>query len=277
MKYGSKPTDGGNFILNEEEKNQLISLNPKNATVVKNFLSAREFLNNGKRWCIWLENISPATLKELPDILNRVAMVKKFRSESIAKSTREYPYHTLFRQITQPKSDFILVPRVSSERRRYIPFGFFSQENIVSDSCQAIPNGGLFHFGILTSLMHMSWVKYTCGRLKSDYRYSKDIVYNNYPWPMNPSDKNKKKIEEKAQKILDVRAEFPDSSLAVLYHQLTMPPKLAKAHLELDKAVDLCYRSQAFTNENARIEYLFDLYNQYTAPLLNEKKTKKKK
>jgi hypothetical protein len=277
MKYGSKPTDGGNFILNEEEKNQLISLNPKNATVVKNFLSAREFLNNGKRWCIWLENISPATLKELPDILNRVAMVKKFISESIAKSTREYPYHTLFRQITQPKSDFILVPRVSSERRRYIPFGFFSQENIVSDSCQAIPNGGLFHFGILTSLMHMSWVKYTCGRLKSDYRYSKDIVYNNYPWPMNPSDKNKKKIEEKAQKILDVRAEFPDSSLAVLYHQLTMPPKLAKAHLELDKAVDLCYRSQAFTNENARIEYLFDLYNQYTAPLLNEKKTKKKK
>jgi hypothetical protein len=272
MKYGSKPTDGGHFILNEEEKNQLISLNPKNATVIKNFLSAREFLNNGKRWCIWLENISPETLKELPDILNRVAMVKKFRSESIAKSTREYPYHTLFRQITQPKSDFILVPRVSSERRRYIPFGFFSQENIVSDSCQAIPNGGLFHFGILTSLMHMSWVKYTCGRLKSDYRYSKDIVYNNYPWPMNPSDKNKKKVEEKAQKILDVRAEFPDSSLADLYHQLTMPPKLAKAHLELDKAVDLCYRPQKFITEIARVEFLFDLYKEYISPLFSEKR-----
>jgi len=172
MKYGSKPTDGGYYILNEEEKNQLINANPNNATVIKKFLSAREFLNNGKRWCIWLENVSPSELKKLPDILDRVASVKKFRSESVAKSTREYPYHTLFRQITQPKSDFILVPRVSSERRKYIPFGFFSKENIVSDSCQAIPNGKLFHFGILTSMMHMSWVKYTCGRLKSDYRYS---------------------------------------------------------------------------------------------------------
>ena len=123
----------------------------------------------------------------------------------------------------------------------------------------------------------MAWVRYTCGRLKSDYTYSNQIVYNNYPWPKDLSDKNKKAVETKAQKVLNVRAEFPDSSLADLYDPLTMPPKLVKAHNELDKAVDLCYRPQAFTNENARIEYLFDLYNQYTAPLLNEKKLKKKK
>ncbi|HTO35958.1 MAG TPA: type IIL restriction-modification enzyme MmeI, partial [Flavobacterium sp.] len=128
--------------------------------------------------------------------------------------------------------------------------------------------------GVLMSEMHMAWVKYTCGRLKSDFRYSNTIVYNNYPWPKDPSEKNKLNVEEKAQNVLDVRAEFPDSSLADLYDPLTMPPKLVKAHQALDRAVDLCYRPQAFTNENARIEYLFDLYNQYTAPLLKEKKGK---
>ena len=263
MKYGSKPTDGGHLILTTEERNELIRKKPANSKVIKPFLSAKEFLNNGERWCIWLVDVSPSELKKLPDIITRVKMVKQFRAKSIAKSTREYPYHTLFRQVTQPKSDFILVPRVSSERRKYIPFGFFSKENIVSDSCQAIPNGSIYDFGILTSEMHMSWVKYTCGRLKSDYRYSKDIVYNNFPWPEESRDKNKKVVETKAQKVLDVRAEFAESSLADLYDPLIMPPKLVKAHKELDKAVDLCYRRQAFTNETIRIAYLFQLYNEY--------------
>lgn len=237
-----------------------------------------EFLNNGKRWCIWLVDVNPDQLKSMPAILERVKKVKKFRSESVAKSTRDYPYHTLFRQVTQPESDYILVPRVSSERRKYIPFGFFSKENIVSDSCQAIPNGTIYHFGILTSTMHMAWVKYTCGRLKSDFRYSKDIVYNNYPWPKDPSEQNKKAVEEKGQKVLGLRAKFPYSSLADLYDPLTMPPRLVKAHQELDKAVDLCYRPQPFTNETARMEFLFDLYNEYTMPLLKEgKKTKTNK
>lgn len=276
MKYGSKPTDGGFLLLTSEERSELISRNPGNAAVIKPFLSAREFLNNGERWCIWLVDVAPNVLKALPDITERVKKVKEFRAKSIAKSTRDYPFHTLFRQVTQPDSDFILVPRVSSERRKYIPFGFFSKDNIVSDSCQAIPNGTLYHFGHLTSEMHMAWVKYTCGRLESRFRYSKDIVYNNYPWPKEPSEKNKKNVESKAQKVLDVRAEFPTSSLADLYDPLTMPPKLVKAHQELDKAVDLCYRPQPFTSETARIEFLFDLYNEYTSGMFGGKKRKGK-
>ena len=155
--------------------------------------------------------------------------------------------------------------------------GFKSKEDIANNSTSIVPNASLYEFGVLQSVMHMTWVKYTCGRIKSDYRYSNEMVYNNYPWPFEPSEKNKKNIERKAQKVLDVRVAFPESSLSDLYHQLTMPPKLSKAHQELDKAVDLCYRPKAFTNENSRIEYLFELYRKYTEPLLNEKKTKKKK
>jgi hypothetical protein len=180
----------------------------------------------------------------------------------------------LFRDKNNPET-YIVIPRVSSERRKYIPFGFFDKSSIVADSCLFAPDASVYDFGMLTSEMHMTWVKYTCGRLKSDYRYSIDIVYNNYPFPKEPSDKNVKKVEAKAQKVLDVRSEYPESSLADLYDPLTMPPKLVKAHQELDKAVDLCYRPQAFGSEAVRIEYLFDLYNQYTAPLLNVKKTKK--
>jgi hypothetical protein len=193
--------------------------------------------------------------------------VKKFRSESIAASTRDYKYHNLFRQVTQPKDDFLLVPRTTSENRNYIPIGFFSKDFIVSDTCQSIPNASLFHFGILNSTMHMAWVKTTCGRLKSDFRYSKDIVYNNYPWPENPSEKQIKTIEEKAQHVLDVRVSFPTSSLADLYNPLTMPPALVKAHNELDKAVDAAYSKQVFTSEAKRMEFLFELYEKYTAGL----------
>ena len=182
---------------------------------------------------------------------------------------------TLFRDRNRPNT-FIVVPRVSSENRKYIPMGFFGYESIVSDTCMSIPNGTLYNFGVLMSEMHMAWVKYTCGRLKSDFRYSKDLVYNNYPWPKEVSNKNKKAVETKAQNVLDIRAEFPESSLADLYDPLTMPPKLVKAHQALDKAVDLCYRPQAFSNETTRIEFLFDLYNEYTMPLLQkDKKTKK--
>ena len=147
--------------------------------------------------------------------------------------------------------------------------GFFDKNHIPNNTCSAIDRASLFEFGVLQSEMHMTWVNYVCGRIKSDYRYSNEIVYNNYPWAKKPSDKNKKAVETKAQKVLDVRAEFPESSLADLYDPLTMPPKLVKAHKELDKAVDICYRSQAFNSEASRIEYLFKLYEQYTKPLLN--------
>ncbi len=146
--------------------------------------------------------------------------------------------------------------------------GFSDSDTIVSDSAIALPDASLYVFGVLISMMHMAWVKYTCGRLKSDFRYSNTLVYNNFPWPKEPSEKNKKAVEPKAQNVLDARASYPSSSLADLYDPLTMPPKLFKAHQELDKAVDLCYRPQAFTNETARIEYLFEQYNEYTMPLL---------
>ncbi len=181
----------------------------------------------------------------------------------------------LFEQIRQPDSDFILIPRVSSENRKYIPLGFLPKDVIVSDTATFIPNATKFHLGVLTSEMHMAWVKTVCGRLKSDFRYSNDIVYNNYPWPENPSEKQIKAIETAAQKVLDARAEFPGSSLADLYDPLTMPPQLVKAHQALDKAVDLAYRPQAFTGEANRMEFLFALYEKYTADLFTEEKQPK--
>jgi len=274
MAFGNMPLDGGHFLFTDEEKKYFLLNEPKAKIFFKSLISAREFLNNRKRWCLWLVDILPQELKAMPKVLERVELVKAFRLSSIAPSTQKHAVTpTIFRDTHRPKS-FIVVPRVSSDSRKYIPMGFFDHNSIVSDTMLAIPNGTLYNFGVLMSEMHMAWVKYTCGRLKSDYRYSKDIVYNNYPWPKEPSEKNKKKVEGKAQKVLDVRAEFPKSSLADLYDPLTMPPKLVKAHQELDKAVDLCYRPQAFATENARIEFLFDLYNQYTAPLFNEKKKK---
>ena len=185
-------------------------------------------------------------------------------------------YPSLFGEIRQPKTNYILIPRHSSENRKYIPFGYLSPDNIVGDTCLSVENVTLFHFGIIHSLMHFVWIKTTCGRIKSDFRYSNEIVYNNYPWPENPSEKQIKTIEEKAQNVLDVRASFPTSSLADLYNPLTMPPALVKAHNELDKAVDAAYSKQAFTSEAKRMEFLFELYEKYTAGLfVKEKKGKK--
>ena len=180
---------------------------------------------------------------------------------------------TLFRDRNQPDT-YILIPRVSSENRPYIPFGFFDKNSIVSDTCMSVPNGNQFHFGVLMSKMHMAWVKYICGRLKSDFRYSKDIVYNNFPWPENPNEKQIKSIETTAQKVLDARLQFPNSSLADLYDPLTMPSALVKAHNELDKAVDLAYRPQPFTCEANRMVFLFELYEKYTADLFTTSKKK---
>lgn len=183
----------------------------------------------------------------------------------------------MFDEVRQPESIYLAVPEVSSERRKYIPIGFMAKEVIASNKIQMVGNATLFHFGVLTSLLHMTWTKNICGRLESRYQYSASIVYNNFPWPENPTDKQKQSIEEKAQNVLDVRAQFPDSSLADLYDPLTMPPALVKAHNDLDKAVDLAYRSQPFTSEANRMEFLFGLYEKYTADLFTvEKKGKRK-
>ncbi len=278
ISFGNMPNDGGNFLLSSAERNEILKSEPELSHVIKPFLGAQEFINGKTKYCIWLKDANPSIVKQSKILSERVEKVKTLRSNSSRKATQDLAkFPTLFGEIRQPKDNFILIPRVSSERRQYIPMGLFNQDFIAGDTCLVVSGGSSFEFGVLNSKMHLTWVNYTCGRLKSDYRYSNEIVYNNYPWPKDPSDKNKKTVETKAQKVLDIRAEFPDNSLADLYDPLTMPPKLVKAHQELDKAVDLCYRPQAFINEAARIAYLFELYEEYTAPLFNDGKKGKKK
>ncbi|MCB1192240.1 MAG: class I SAM-dependent DNA methyltransferase [Leptospiraceae bacterium] len=279
ISFGSMPNDGGNFLFTDDEKKEFVTKEPKSKKYMKPLLSAYEFINGEKRWCLWLKDADPKEIKELKEVLKRIEAVKKLRGESNREATKklaEFPQ--LFGEIRQPDSNYILIPRVSSENRKYIPIGFFDKNSIVSDSCMSIQEAKLFHFGVLTSLMHMSWVRYVCGKLEGRYRYSNEIVYNNFPWPLNPTEKQKQAIEQAAQNVLEARKEFPDSSLAELYDPLTMPPKLVKAHQELDKAVDLAYRPQAFSSESKRMEFLFELYEKYTAGLFKkEKKLKKPK
>jgi hypothetical protein len=214
----------------------------------------------------------------MPKVLARVENVRQMRLESKKKDTIKWAEQpTLFTENRQPNSNYILIPRHSSENRSYIPFGFFDKEHIVADSCSCIPNATLYHFGVLTSEMHMAWIKHVCGRIKSDFRYSNNLVYNNYPWPKEPSKKNVQAVEAAAQGVLGARAKFGDSSLADLYDPLTMPQELLKAHKALDKAVDLCYRPQVFTTEANRIEFLFNLYNEYLEPLIPKKERSKSK
>ncbi|NOT36589.1 MAG: class I SAM-dependent DNA methyltransferase [Saprospiraceae bacterium] len=275
MSFGNMPLDGGHLLLSDEEKNEFILKEPKSEKFINPLISAYEFLNGEKRWCLWLVGAEPSELKLLPNVLKRAEAVKKFRLDSVAPSTQKFAATpTLFRDRNQPET-YILIPSTTSENRKYIPLGFFGKDDIANNSCHTVPNGNLFHFGILMSAMHMAWVKSVCGRLESRFRYSKDIVYNNYPWPENPTEKQIKAIETAAQKVLDARLEFPKSSLSDLYDPLTMPPVLIKAHNELDKAVDLAYRPQAFTSEANRMVFLFELYEKYTADLFTKEKPKK--
>jgi hypothetical protein len=278
ISFGSMPNDGGNFLFTGEEKNAFIEQEPKAEKFFRPLISAHEFLNGHKRWCLWLKNANPTDLKETKLVTERVENVRKLREESTRQATQKLAaFPTLFGEDRQPKSDYVLIPRHSSENRKYIPLGFFDENSIASDSCLFIEGAKLYHFGILMSSIHMVWVKNMCGRIKSDYRYSNELVYNNYPFPENPNDKQVKAIETAAQKVLDARLEFPKSSLSDLYDPLTMPPALVKAHNELDKAVDLAYRPQAFTSEANRMEFLFELYEKYTADLFTKEKPKKKK
>lgn len=278
ISFGSMPNDGGFLILSDNEKIDLLKIEPEAEPYIKPLISAYEYLNGEKRWCLWLVNANPSVLRKLTEVSKRIDNVRKNREASTREATKKLSaYPTLFGENRQPDSDYILIPLHSSENRRYIPFGFFDKNSIANNSCSLIPKSNFYHFGILSSLMHMTWVKYTCGRIKSDFRYSNEMVYNNYPWPETPSNKQKVTIERAVQKVLDARAEFPKSSLADLYDPLTMPPALVKAHNELDKAVDLAYRPQPFINETKRIEFLFELYDKYTAGLFAVEKKKKTK
>ena len=275
--FGNQPNDGGFLLLTEIEKSQLIETEPDSNKWIRPLISAHEFLHNKTRYCLWLLNITPNELKRLPNILERVEQVKRTRLKSTRAATVDLAqFPTKFGFISHKENNYVLIPRHSSENRKYIPIGFFDENSIASDSCLFISNAKLYDFGVLMSSIHMVWVKNMCGRIKSDYRYSNDLVYNNYPWPAYPSEKQIKAIETAAQNVLDARSEFPNSSLADLYNPLTMPPVLVKAHNELDKAVDLAYRPQAFTSEANRMVFLFELYEKYTANLFTKEKVKKK-
>ncbi len=267
MVWGNKPVDGGNLILSEEERLSIVSHEPGVAKFLRPLLSAGNYLNNVPRWCLWLVNANPKEIRSLPLVMSRVEKVKAMRKNSVDEGARKLALTpTQFRDTNNPSS-FILIPLHSSEKRTYIPIGLFGKEYIANNSCSIIPDATLYHFGILTSLMHMTWVKTVCGRIKSDYRYSNKIVYNNYPWPKDPSADKIAAVETAAQGVLDAREKFPTSSLADLYDPLTMPPELVKAHNALDRAVDKCYRGPKFSGETERLEFLFALYNEIAAPL----------
>ena len=241
IRFGSMPRDGGGFVLTDEEKEELIKKEPLSEKWIHPYIGAYEFLNNKSRWCLWLMGANPHELKQCPTVMKRIEFVKKFRLESKAEGTRKFAETpTLFCQIAQPNSDYIAIPKTSSEKRKYIPIGFLDKNVIASDLLFLIPNANIYHFGILTSNVHNAWMRTLCGRLKSDYRYAKDIVYNNFPWP-NPTKEQQAKIEKTAQSILTAREKYKDCSLADLYDEVTMPPELRKAHQLNDKAVMEAY------------------------------------
>jgi len=276
MKYGNKPTDGGHFIMSPEEREALLAAEPDAEPFVRRYLGASDFLDGSFRYCLWLKDITPDQLRKLPTVAARVAEVRKFRQASKAASTRKYAdYPTLFRQIAQPDEPFIVVPGHTSESRPYIPFAYFGPEVIASNACFFIPGASLYHFGVIHSTIHMTWVRQFCGRIKSDYRYSKDIVYNNFPWPPGVTEKQRAAVEAAAQAVIDAREQFPDSSLADLYHPELMPVALRKAHDMLDRAVERCYRPQPFPDERRRVEYLFELWETLERPLAQPTKKKR--
>jgi hypothetical protein len=275
MLYGNKPVNDGFFFLTEKEKNSLLQREPELADIIRPFIGAFEFINGIKKYCVWLKDVTPAKYHHSAEIMGRIKHVRKLRAGSKKAATRKLAdIPSLFGEIRQPDTDYLLIPRVSSERRKYIPIGFFSKEVIVGDSCSTVPNATRYEFGVITSTMHMAWMRQVCGRLKSDYRYSGTIVYNNFPWP-SPTEKQRAAIESAAQAVLDARQIYPELSLATLYDPNTMIPELVKAHQKLDRAVESAY-SRKFDNDSQRVAYLFELYQTLTGELFKDEKKRGK-
>lgn len=291
MLYGNKPSDGGHLILSAAEKDELVKIEPAAELWLRRYMGADDFINSVERWCLWLDGIAPNELRRLPNLLARVEAVRRFRAASTAAPTRKAAdTPTRFFYVSHPGTDYIVVPEVSSERRRFIPIGYVSADVICSNTNYLIPAPSRYVFGVLTSSMHMAWTGAVCGRLKSDYRYSASIVYNNFPWPLNasiseensaPAQQAQAAIETAAQAVLDARAQFPGSSLADLYDPLTMPPALLKAHQKLDSAVDkayqLCGGKKSYASDAERVAFLFERYQQLTSLLPPAKTSKPRK
>lgn len=274
---GNKPIDGGNYLFTTDERNAFLKLEPAAKRWFRRWLGSDEFINGYERWCLWLGDCPPDELRRMPEALKRIDAVRKVRFESKSAPTRKIAdTPTRFHVENMPTEHFLLIPKVSSERRLFIPIGFMTPETLCSDLVFIIPKATLYHCGVLSSTMHNAWMRAVCGRLESRYRYSAGIVYNNFPWP-EPADAQRANIEATAQAVLDARAKFPQATLADLYDPLTMPPELVKAHHALDRAVDAAYGKTTFKAEAERVAFLFERYQQLTTPLaVMGKKAKKR-
>lgn len=274
MTKGSQPTDGGNLILSEEERGELLAKHPQMADYVRPFVGSAEFIKNQKRYCLWLVNVAPTVLRSCPPVMERIEQVRQMRLQSPKAATQKWAdYPTLFTENRQPESDYLLVPSVSSEAREYVPIGYLPKEVVTSNLAFVVPNATLYHFGILTSNVHNAWMRAVCGRLEMRYRYSNTIVYNNFPWPLSQTASSQSgkqlqdavaNIEQTAQAILDARALYPKASLADLYDELSMPPELRRAHRDNDRAVMEAYGFNPKMTENEMVAELFKMYERLT-------------
>ena len=262
MTTGNRPADGGHLIIEEEDYEDFIQKEPKAKAYIKKLTGAAEYINKKKRYCLWLKGVSPAELRSMPLVLRRIELCKEDRLSGASDRQKLADTPHLFREQRNPDT-YIIVPATSSERRRYIPLGFMDKDTIPTNSAVIIPDATLYHFGILTSNVHMAWMRVVCGRLKSDYRYSKDIVYNNFPWPAITPEQEAE-ISRTAQAILDARNLYPDCSLADLYDEVTMPVELRRAHQANDRAVMRAYGLPVTTSESDTVAHLFKLYEQLT-------------
>ena len=265
MTTGNRPADGGHLIIEAEDYDAFVAEEPQALPYIKRLMGSMEFINNKKRWCLWLVGASPAELRKLPKVMERVEKCRQDRLNAVDAGRRKLAERpTLFRETKNPET-YVIIPETSSERRAFIPMDFLSSDVICTNSAQIIPDATLYHFGILTSTMHMAWTRTVCGRLKSDYRYSNKLVYNNFPWP-NATEEQQESIARHAQAVLNARALYPDCSLADLYDPLTMPPELTEAHHRLDAAVELAY-GRTFTDDAERVAFLFERYSDLTGEL----------
>ena len=270
MRFGSMPNDGGHLLLTPEECREVLAEEPELRPYIRPFLGAQEYINGIQRYCLWLVDAPPNLLRDSRILTARLAAVREHRLESNRETTQELATTpALFGEIRQPAIDYLIVPQVSSERRAYAPLGFVPKATIASNLCNVVPQATTYHFGVLTSAMHMAWLRQVGGRLKSDYRYSAKLVYNNFPWPQLPGAAQRDKVERSAETILRIREKYLDmgQTLADLYDPLTMPGDLLKAHQALDRAVDRCYRTKRFENDRERLEFLFATYESLTSPL----------
>lgn len=261
---GNKPIDGGHYLFTQEERDDFVKKEPAAAPYFRRWYGADEFINNKVRYCLWLGECSPVELCRMPLCMERIERVRQLRLASPSAGTRKLAdTPTRFHVENIPDAEYIIIPKVSSERRIYIPIGFMDNNALCSDLCFIVPQGGLFHFGVLTSKLHMVWLSTVGGRLKSDYRYSKDVVYNNYPWP-TPTEAQRTEVERCAQAVLDARNLYEGATLGEMYSKLYLFTELQRAHQKLDRAVEQCYRPENFSSDSEMLEYLFTMYQDLT-------------